>query len=1249
MMQKYIFCLDNPNILCTFTQNFKNNMKKRILGLDTGTNSLGWAVVDKFDDGTYALVRRGVLLFQEGVKIEKGIESSKASERTSHRALRKQYFRRRLRKIEVLKVLVEHNLCPYISDEALHEWHVRKVYPKSDDFMLWQRTNDNERKNPYYYRYRCLTEKLDLNVVADRYVLGRALYHLAQRRGFLSNRLDASEEGDESGKVREGITDLSKSMKESGCKYLGEFFYKLYNEEGNRVRIRTRYTDREEHYMNEFYAICKRQEIDESLQKELEKALYFQRPLKSQRQGVGKCTFEPGSPRCAVSHPDFEEFRLLQFLNAVRVKGPHDVDLRPLNAEERAKVMPKFFRKSVNNFDFEDIAKAIAGKNNYSYVKDANEKPYQFNFRMSQGVSGCPLTAQLKSIWGDDWKSAIAESYTMMEKKDGMKSKDEVANDVWNVLYSFSSKDKLKEFGINKLQLSEEEAKKFSEIKIASGFASLSLKAIRKILPFLREGYVYSHAVALANIPSIVSPEVWADEKERGFIISNINEIVYNFDPKDKSLQGTLDFCIKDFLKNNYDLKAGATEKLYHPSMIETYQDAKPNNDGVYQLGSPRTSAIRNPMAMRSLHEIRKVVNQLLREKVIDNTTEVHVEYARELNDANKRKAIADRQKSLDTLRKKYKEEILKFYQAQGIKNEPSERDILKYQLWEEQERISPYTGEEITLADFLGKHPSCDIEHTIPRSVGGDSTRENMTLCENTFNRKVKKALMPSQLTNHVEILERIDGWKQRVEKLSRDIDKIRTFAGMDKRVKDALIQKRHRLTMERDYWKGKYQRFTMTEVPEGFSRRQGVGIGLISKYAGLYLKSLFHDPKDRNKANVFNVKGLTTAEFRRMWGLQDEYEKKSRDNHVHHCIDAITIACIGRYDASLMSRYYHDQEAYEAGVGKKPQFPKPWKTFTEDVLAIQDELLVVNDMPDNMPKKAKRRVKLENPRRVVVAQGDSARGRLHNETYYGAIERDGEVRYVVRRPLSSFEKESELESIVDDVVRQTVKDAVKGRNFKEAIAEGIYMNKAKGIKINKVRCYCDSVKNPIHIRHHRDVSRKEYKRQFNVTNDSNYLMAIYEGEVKGKKKYAVEVVNRMDASDYFKKSGDKHVYSSIVPPESHGFPLKACIKVGQHVLLYENSAEEIDFNNKGDLQKRLYKIVGISTPTDAYPYGSIVLRYHQEARQSKDVKPINGVFNNGELTRPAIKLLHTQFNALVEGADFEIDVLGEIHPKMK
>jgi len=66
------------------------------------------------------------------------------------------------------------------------------------------------------------------------------------------------------------------------------------------------------------------------------------------------------------------------------------------------------------------------------------------------------------------------------------------------------------------------------------------------------------------------------------------------------------------------------------------------NDHGVYQLGSPRIDSVRNPMAMRSIFRLRKLVNRLLEEGKIDPDTEVHIEFARELNDANKRHAIAE-------------------------------------------------------------------------------------------------------------------------------------------------------------------------------------------------------------------------------------------------------------------------------------------------------------------------------------------------------------------------------------------------------------------------------------------------------------------------------------------------------------------------------------------------------------------------------------------------------------------------------
>ena len=76
----------------------------KVLGLDLGTNSLGWALVDE-SENEYTLIDKGVDIFQEGVARDKNNEKPAVQDRTSARALRRHYFRRRLRKIELPAVV----------------------------------------------------------------------------------------------------------------------------------------------------------------------------------------------------------------------------------------------------------------------------------------------------------------------------------------------------------------------------------------------------------------------------------------------------------------------------------------------------------------------------------------------------------------------------------------------------------------------------------------------------------------------------------------------------------------------------------------------------------------------------------------------------------------------------------------------------------------------------------------------------------------------------------------------------------------------------------------------------------------------------------------------------------------------------------------------------------------------------------------------------------------------------------------
>lgn len=130
-----------------------------------------------------------------------------------------------------------------------------------------------------------------------------------------------------------------------------------------------------------------------------------------------------------------------------------------------------------------------------------------------------------------------------------------------------------------------------------------------------------------------------------------------------------------------------------------------------------------------------------------------------------------------------------------------------------------------------------------------------------------------------------------------------------------------------------------------------------------------------------------------------------------------------------------------------------------------------------------------------------------MHNDTYYGAIEVDGMVKYVVRKSLDGLD-EKDVKNIVDGEVRSKVENAIHLHgSLKKALEEVIWMNEEKRIPIKKVRIFTGSVTRPINIRQQRDLSKHEYKRQYHVQNDRNYMMAIYVGlDKKGKEKREFE-----------------------------------------------------------------------------------------------------------------------------------------------
>ncbi|MFY7666809.1 type II CRISPR RNA-guided endonuclease Cas9 [Flavobacterium sp.] len=1383
----------------------------RILGLDLGTNSIGWAIRDTDNDGIKQIINKGVRIFSEGVKSEKGIESSRAAERTSYRSARKIKYRRKLRKYETLKVLSINGMCPLSIDEV-EEWKKSgfKEYPLNPEFLKWLRTDEEKNVNPYFFRDKATRQKVTL------FELGRALYHIAQRRGFLSNRLDQSAEGifeehnpriqsliediadsslivtelkeyfislgivdetikggfakdldegekklktlynslvaiskknendfskckeeliarlnrkEDLGKVKGKIKDISQAMLDGNFKTLGQYFFSLYN----KGKIRNQYTSREEHYLEEFTTICKFQGIDsineneqlpekkfDGLAKDLYRAIFFQRPLKSQKGLIGKCSYETSKSRCAISHPDFEEYRMWTYLNTIKIGKKGEKTLRFLSQEEKLKLVPKFYRKS--DFNFEVLAKELIEKGaSFGYYKSSKKSDffYWFNYKPTDSVAACQVSAALKSVIGEDWRTRIFTYKTLNSTKaEVTKSVD--YKDLWHLLSVATSDIYLNEFAKNKLGFDDKNAKAFSKIKLKKDFASLSLSAIHKILPYIKEGLLYSHAVFMANIENIVDEHIWADFEQRKYIQSKIAELVENYTCEKnqfelingliresklkeeyyskeaeeiykKDLENKLvsfyrnhtienaadqkaildhlfpiyieqlkkyefikikrlDEKVIEFLKGeNQDGEVFCSNtkrlsKLYHPSDIEKFKrkiikDEFGNEKVV--LGSPLTPSIKNPMAMRALHQLRKVLNALIIEGQIDENTRIHIEMARELNDANKRKGIQDYQNENKKFREDAIKEIRKLYFEEcGKEVNPSEEDILRYQLWLEQNKQEIYepsinggASKNISICQIIGSNPDYDIEHTVPRSRSQDNSQMNKTLCSKRFNRDVKGNKMPFELSNHEMIIPFISHWKEESDNLSREIEIISRSikAASTKEIKDKKIRRRHYLTLKRDYLQGKYDRFIM-EVPSiGFKNSQIPDTGIITKYAQAYLKSYFK--------RVESVKGGMVAEFRKQWGIQEsyidenglkQYKEKDRSKHTHHTIDAITIACMTKDKYDVLAQAWTSEDEQDKPKAKELMAQaKPWKTFKEDLEKIEHEILVSHFTPDNVKKQSKKIIRVRGKKQFIaeidrdengkaipkkdangkviyklnekgnkiprLQQGDTIRGSLHQDSIYGAIKNPlntEEIRYVIRKDLDSL-KANDVENIVDEAVKSIIKEAIANKILilssnpqqKNKVDGIVWMNKDKHVPINKVRIYANSVKNPLEIKEHRSLSksRHEHKQKVYGQNDENYAMAIY--ELDGKREF--ELINNFNLAKLIKQ-GQGHYplhKEKIVKGKRIIFPIAksnnkdVVLRKGQQVIFYDKTIESPkDISELLDLDSRMYIIEGLS-----------------------------------------------------------------------
>lgn len=1337
-------------------------MKK--IGLDIGSSSLGWFINKS---------KKGVVTFETGMsKGQSGGYTSPTKDRREARSKRNLIRARKYRKWELLKVLVN-DYVPLTKFE-LNDWcHYKKgkrrKFPESEQFLKWLACdftyqNGKKYKNPYELRVKALDETL------SKHEFGRTLYHLVQRRGYKD--IGESDQETEKQIQRRGESGFQRALDEN--RTVAEALVKGFLDKGERAR--NQYPYREE-YKNELELICKFQgfsvetnekgEYSDDFVKSLWKAVIWQRPLKSQKGNIGKCTLEPTKPRCPISHPAFEIFRALQFINTIKYFDENN-EKQSISKELKDKLFINIFLKKDSNFIFEDIKEFLNRET--KTIKKYNYPINPKNNKYDTSVAGMPICKGLISLFGDEAKNELLQIENFNIGNALKMNNGYSIYDVWHIVFDFDEQH-LGKFAVEKLGIENVSRKRKDEDysisplvelkrKFLQGYSDVSLKAICKVIPFLKRGYLYNDAVVLAKIPELMgahwqsSQEVILDILKKSNKIYQENSVVTSIsnnlidkhkgetraaiDGNEDGVSARKDFsylitekdakeiknaCINHFgdktwnsIQNKDEIikKVGLeyqeyffdhkrayrkTETLteifnsllkekniilngepYHHSNRENLYNKnlevnfrtgekylpKYKNTETEILPIPFIDSIKNPMFNKSMSIVRKLLNQLIINGDIDQETEVTIELARELNDNNVRAAIERYQKE----RRDNREKIRKFLEQYNLEENRSiniednipvfelwteqifeetedesknkilnknrldilreKEDVKRYELWTEQKGQCMYTGKMISIAQLFSNE--VDIEHTIPRSILPDNTMANQTVAFSKYNRDIKEARTPfycenfsRDTPNGTSISPRLDNWRKlrNYYKIQYETRK-RAKGAEDENTKNKRIQDKHYYKLHFDYWNDKINRFEAEEIKDSWARRQLVDTQMVSKYAREYLKLYFK--------KVAVQKGSVTADFRKIFGFQEQDEIKSRNKHTHHAIDAAVLTIVptnSSYREEVLKEYYaavENKDKRKIDEIRKKIIP-PYFNVQSLINEIESTTLIVNYQKDKILQQTSKTVRKrgviqyvknnkgefvlnENGDKIIKkAKGDSVRSSLYAQTYLGKIRdverytdsqpkrenndwkyKQGKDEFIfVKRENISKVKESDklIESIIDPNIQQLVKDQKKNAEIKDF----------QGNIIRHVRIKTSTgreVKERLNYRSKYDYKNKFYSEAGSVPY-SILAQKIHNGTIKRE----LIPISSFEIAKEFKKYGNFVIENFISEkyPEFNQWDKKQLLKTGQKAIVLN---EDGDFEKRLNIdfqQKRLFVISQFSE-------GSIWLNYHLNALSKDEVK---------------------------------------------
>lgn len=813
--------------------------------------------------------------------------------------------------------------------------------------------------------------------------------------------------------------------------------------------------------------------------------LFYQRPLKTKKSLIANCPYEEyividketgeekhyGVKCIARSHPQYQEFRLWQFISNLRIykkELANDVDVTKNFLKDENDYVALFDwlnnKKSINQ-------KAFLKYDAFGIKKDIEN--YRWNYVEDKDYP-CNETHSL--ILSYLSKANIAPNFLTQE----------IEENLWHILYSVEDKGELtkslQKFG-ERHCLNNTFTDIFQKIPpFSKEYGAYSAKAIKKLLPLMRMGKFWSETNidknTLERIEKIITGEF--DENIKGRVREKAIEFVKITDFK------ALPLWLACYIVYNRHSEAKETTKWNTPNDLKKYLD------------SFKQHSLRNPIVEQVITETLRTVHDIWVK--FGNIDEIHVELGREMkNPADKRRKITQQILENENANLRIKkllmefanpefeienvrpyspnqqeilriyedgvlnstnsipediESVLKKFKESDTKKQPTRNEVLRYKLWLEQKYRSPYTGQPIPLAKLFT--PAYEIEHIIPQSLYFDDSLSNKVICESEVNK-----LKDNRLGH--EFIKKSHGHK--VELSSGKTVNIFTEDEYEQFIKDHYSNNRTKM-----------RKLMMDSIPEEFIARQLNDSRYISKAVKGLLSNIVRedDEEEAISKNVIVCTGGITDRLKKDWGINDVWNKiilprflrlneitgtkqfttistngheipsmpvelqkgfnKKRIDHRHHAMDAIIIACANRNivnylnneSASKNSKISRDdlktllceKTKTDENGNYKWIIKKPWNSFTQDVYCMLIDVIVSFKKNLRIINKATNSyTHFENGKKVQIKQDGTnwaIRKPMHKDTVFGEVNlrkvKTVSLNEAIKNPTRIVEKEFKI-----------------------------------------------------------------------------------------------------------------------------------------------------------------------------------------------------------------------------------------------